>query len=589
MAHPYRYFAVARKFSGVVASTDVKFYSDQAKATDVDTWDTAGTKTSAGSAYTIPSTGIIDVYADVDSLYVAESQSGSTAYPMPRSNRVVPELAAPAPLRRLHSLFAPLACDLAVGKRPNDNDYELLYGFGGGRYWRALLALESANPGTYPLNQMQAQAEVEPMLSVEGDDASVTIAEGVTGPTAQSAAYGGEYWYGTGATHTFTITTPASTTRIGIRQPLVSNGGLARVSIDADYTLANHLPTAQDVVDSGAYPNTILVANGGPCAVTDRVLDSYSGIGTVYDNQIAIADGLTAGVHTVVLTPVAVARSVGSGTRVYFSGYGYATAATLVTTSNVVGYTTHNLNTSAGSVWEYAFRTGGTYFGNVHGYEVQDSIAVTVDGAASTPSAGQIVGVVNEADITRTSHLVNPADTGQTVANIVTVYHLDRNGLRVDATITWAASLTITAAYAMAPMNSVPWGAGGRLAQDDVCFDTGRLLAGPTTHTFTGSGSYFPTAGLKTDAAWIYGGNYGLLAWLLNPGEWTNEWAASGDFVKIEDRAAASGAPYVTKIYFGRIWAGGSSEAVVSGDVWKVSMLYLVGRFPSGAAATLGA
>lgn len=492
------------------------------------------------------------------------------------------------PIRRLHTLFSPLVCDLAVGLRPNGTDYELLYGWGGNRYWRTLLALESTNPGSYPLHQIQETFEATPMLSVLGSDASVTRGAGVTGPSVQAAAYGGNYYYGTAAAQTFTFVTPAGATRVGWRGPTATNGGAAVVSIDGDKTAANLLPTAQQMVNQGAYPSTILVSGGGTVNPTDRILDTYAQA-TVWDFQVGLAEGLNAAAHTVVLTPIGTARTVGGGNRVYFSGYGYATASTSVSTANVVTYSQVGLMSPwQASAWEYALKTGGTFFGNVHGYDVEDSIAVTVDGASTTLVAGQIASAVDVLEITRTSHLVNPANTAQTIATVTTVYHLDRDGLRVSNTINWSASLTIQGAYVMAALNGPAWERSGRASLYEEVFDGGSLLNYPLGPlAFDGSSDlYYPNNGVKTEAAWIYGGNYGLLMWLPNVNQWTNNWTNAGVYARIEDR---SGSINVTKIYFPRITDTAGTEAVNSGDTWRSTVLYLMGRFPSGAATVIGA
>lgn len=505
-----------------------------------------------------------------------------------------PMVASDARVNKLISMFVPLSGDIGIGLLPNGTDYQFLYGFGSSRYWQSVLRLMTTNPGNYSLHQLQTQAEVTPMFSVDGADASVTRGAGVTGPNANATSFNGHYWFGTAAAQTFTFTTPANATRVGWRGPLVSNGGAAIVSIDGDKTLANLLPTAQDVINSGAYPNTILVANGGTANPTDRILDTYNA-GSLPNNPdvvVGLADSLAAGAHTVVLTPVGVARSVGGGTRVYFSGYGYALAATTITDAGVVSYSSHNLNSSQGSAWEYALQAtfpvaGSTFVGSIHGYEAEDSVRVLVDGAATTLTAGQTVRAAAKVDVVRQTRLVSP-DDGSTFANVATTYHLDSLGLRVDFAISWVKSLNVTAAYVMGPMNGKAWSSSGRAAQADTVFSQGSLLNyAPGPITLTGVGDNF-LGNVATPAAWTYGGNYGLLMWQPNVNQWTNNWSNSANFVAIEDRGTST--PFVTKIYFARIWGStGRSEAVSSGSVWRSSTRYLVGRFPSGAAATIAA
>src|SRR5690606_7304340 len=111
------------------------------------------------------------------------------------------------------------------------------------------------------------------------------------------------------------------------------------------------------------------------------------------------------------------------------------------------------------SAWEYAHSirpTGGssfTFVGNIHGYEEQDSLTFTVDGASVTLSDGQTV-LGNVLEITRETTLRHP-DTGSTdLATVTTTYTLSGNGLRLRHTTEWAVGGTCTASYpAMFPVD----------------------------------------------------------------------------------------------------------------------------------------
>lgn len=484
-------------------------------------------------------------------------------------------------LSRVLGRFRSLAAgDLALTR--SGNDYSLCYGWGEGRYWQAWLRADSAEPGGYTLNQLRDQLEVVPMLSKDDTDASVVYAGGGwTGPNAQAATYGGTYTFSATTGATATWTTPAAVTRVGVRIVRATNGGLFKVSIDGDTTAANLLPTAQNVVDSGAYPSSILAVNGGTLAPGDRVLDSF-GSATTYDNKIVLADNLTAAVHVVVLTVAGYTHTGGSAARGYLSGVSYALAGTTVSTALTELFSIATLNSSLGSAWEYALEvlpSGAstyTFLGNIHGYEVQDSLTFTVDGAAVTPADGSVRTPDNSIEVTRTSHLVHPETAATVIANIVTVYHLDWNGLRVDVQITWAATAGVQAAYVMMPLNGSLSSDQGFSRADILTFGNGPIGLPGSADTYFGN--------VKSPAAWMWGGNYGALMWVPNVADWTNNWARSTNFLAVEDRNGNT-----SKIYVGRIWHGtGQTESVAAGTVWNASTQYLIGRFPGGAEATLG-
>lgn len=103
-----------------------------------------------------------------------------------------------------------------------------------------------------------------------------------------------------------------------------------------------------------------------------------------------------------------------------------------------------------GSVWEYAIPVGAIPFvGNAHGYDYEDTLAITVDGApvvlADTESANGAVVVV-----TRSSSLRDGVtDLGATV----TTYTMSRDGLALDVAITWEGAAPASGNQTMMPFS----------------------------------------------------------------------------------------------------------------------------------------
>jgi hypothetical protein len=96
---------------------------------------------------------------------------------------------------------------------------------------------------------------------------------------------------------------------------LNTRGGILLCTIDGDNTLADLLPTAQNLVDSGALLSTVLVANGGLLNPTDRIVDTYNltaNCNSAYNNSayILFTKSLSKGQHTIRLTAVGGYRNV---------------------------------------------------------------------------------------------------------------------------------------------------------------------------------------------------------------------------------------------------------------------------------------
>jgi hypothetical protein len=468
------------------------------------------------------------------------------------------------------------------------SDYFLIQGIGSQRYARWQLASQSSNPGSYALRQLSGCAIKTPMLSVDQGSGTRGGTWGGIG-VSNAAAYGGTYDWSVTASATYSWTAPASSTCLGLLYVSSGNAGLALVSIGGSLTAANCLPTAQQVVDSGAYPNTILVANGGSLNPTDRVLDQYQGGGgTDFDARAVLATGLTASAYAVVITSTGYTHTSGTGSRVYVSGFGSATASTTPATASIDWYSVLPIgNQSSSSAWEYAIKclptgaTTSTFVGNVHGYEVEDSLTFAVDDVATTLTDGQVVTAVGRIVATRTSHLLHPDTGSTTIASCVVNYSLDRLGLSWSPTITWAVDTRVDISYTMCPMDGMTYGSGRG-------FDRGATAGWPQAPvTFPGtSDTYYAISKSAAAVMWNRTGKVAVLFWVPDIYTFTNAWAGTTpNHMSIEDRNGTFSKAYAT--WVNDTGGTGNRVTVKSGTAKAWTARCALGYLSGGAEAAL--
>jgi hypothetical protein len=396
------------------------------------------------------------------------------------------------------------------------------------------------------------------------------------------------YRYNPTAGGTASWTTPASTTAIAVGIVTAQNGGLGKVTIDGDATLANLLPTAQQVVDSGRYANTILIANGGTLNPTDRVIDYYRGAAvTNYNVLRALGEGLAAGAHAVVITGSGYQPTGGTGTRIYIDRWASATAATTPTTSGAAMFTAFDMSAGFASAWEYAIEchpvsgSTWTFIGQTaHQYEDQQTLTVYLDDAVATPADGTIT-VCNSAQIVRTTKLYHP-DSGASLASppIATAsvtYRLDRNGLTVTPTITFAVDTVVRTAYVMLPMAG-PSGIPTKI-------DRAALEASAAVYSMTASGNRYGFT--RSAFGWAWNSTGHAAACIYVPDHWgfTEGYAATVQGSQVEDR---SGTVQTTKLYFP--WVGVNlNRTFKAGESKTYTARYMAGYFADANASLAAA
>jgi hypothetical protein len=521
----------------------------------------------------IASTGQSEVH-----VIPALSASDATLFATEQAARLANDQAASSLGRVLQAFTPPRGGIYALLK---GTTYQFIMGVGNGRYAIVELPVESTNPGSYPLHQMNAISVALPMVSVTA--ASGTLV-GTWADSVNAAAYNGLAKQSSTPGDTASVTSPAGATAVGIRIVQATNGGLMKVEIDADATRAKLCSTAQQVVDSGAYPNTILIANGGTLQPTDRVVDCWwPNATTQWDTKVALADDLTPGAHVTKLTVTGYQHVGGAGGRTYVSGFA-STTALAVTDATVALFVTDWINNSVGSAFEYAIQalptgaTTPTFLGNIHGYEVEDSFAVKVDGVTTVLVDGVITPGVNSIDFIRVSHLLHPETGAAVVANCSTTYRLARNGVEVKPEITWQTGAAIYAAFSMCPVNHA--------LNETGKFDRGALLSSPLSMAFTGVGdTYYGNS--KSAAGWLWGTTTkaAILTWMPDVEGFTEGWANTSVYARIEDRGNSF--PKVSKVYFP--WGDTSTGPflVTAGTVKAWTTNYLPAYFPAGADAAL--
>lgn len=478
--------------------------------------------------------------------------------------------------------------------------YYLFMEISSGMYWRVDLNQKTVNGTT--CHSAELAYICKAFASVHQLDASATHT-GTWSAGSNASAYETYYKHSVTTDDDVTYVSPGAVIALAIRTVRAANGGLAKVEINGSATAASLCKTAQDVVDDGDFPGTILVGGGGNLNPTDRVINFYASA-TEYDHFYPVANNLTAGVQTLKISNTGYKQSGATDDRVYSGGYMYHTSdtsigvdkyydmvtldgAVLVLDGDVVeiereisGNVLMEVEPVfsvpyASSSYEYAhyfYPTGGsaTWIGNnAHGYDDQASISFKVDGVTVTPTAPSItVGSVVE--VTRVSDLFHPDyDGGSTkVADVTTVYRISRDGLEVFHETVWAITGTLSINYtAMFPL-------------DREVFDRCSLSAASEDYTLSGSDAQNGTGlpGSDTCWAWEDSGNKLAVVRIPNPELSVNNWKLPISLkTHIQDRSTAS--THLMKCYFRRSDST-NTESVSDGTIHRGHAIYRMAYLP---------
>jgi hypothetical protein len=477
-------------------------------------------------------------------------------------------LLPPTRTARLRSLFVSPPTQVAV-QRVSSAEYRLLQHLGDG-YWWSVRYRHLTETGVL-VHQLNTAVIGIPQAIVGHGAGSVVLTGTWTSATIAAAIPSGTAMRSTTAGNTAVYTSPAGTTSLGFSHARLANGGgLVTVAVDGDLTRATFLQTAQQMVDSGAYASTVLTTNGGTVAPTSRVIDSWVSAGTIPE-QLVVADGLTAGVHTLTLTHTGYQRASGStDKRVYVAGFAAGSPSTLVTDAGVYVLSVFTV-TSRNSAYEYAWETGGNFIGTLHGAETQDTLTFTMDGVPLTLTDGQAAGGTS-LRIDRTTRLHAYGTTTPDIANVTTRYDLDRRGIRLRHDTTWLDSRSFTRGYgAMFPVHPTSF---SRTKTSQITSPV-TLVAGPGFN-----------AASRAQAAWLWtpGSVYGAAMFLNSPrtvGSWANS-AAIHLYIQARNDETTN------KVYATRIGST-AEEGVTPGTQWHTDVTFAVRRFPVDPSTMLAA
>lgn len=389
-----------------------------------------------------------------------------------------------------------------------------------------------------------------------------------------------------------TWTSPPGTTSLGVRVTRNTSSGLFRVSINGSNTAANLLPTAQEKVTSGEYPNTILTSNGGILNPTDRVLDCYSP-STIWDDPIAIADGLSSAAHTVLLTVTGTTRIGGISNRAYVTGFSWSTGFETPATNgaSILGTRTWlNAVSALECAHRFAPNFGAdgttpnpnilsrppTFYGRVHGFEDQISISFNIDDVPVVISDGATISVNSKAIITQISKLYHPDNAGVVCRDTTTIYTLDSIGMTIEQEHIWRVPATMWGGYpAMLPLS----GAFDR-------YTNSGLFSPVTSNSADGSRKGERNAWIAV--SWMSNGNYATSIELSQGLTTMNSGGnnPSLDSWWLEDRAPSSGIK-INKHYVPWVAETLSPVSISINDVWRFNARYRYAKFPGGAESRL--
>jgi hypothetical protein len=279
---------------------------------------------------------------------------------------------------------------------------------------------------------------------------------GTWGTSTTVASYSGKASYSKTANsyiqHEFTGVTRLGSATFGGG----TNYGLVLVSIDGDKTLADLLPTAQDLVTAGTYADTILVANGGTLNPTDRVWDTYNlsnnirrpGAPSVNPPLGAMqwfTESLASGTHTLRLTITGYKRAASTDAYAYIcmvvgGSDSYATSATSLNFYETV----QNIATTIRPIWDLSYNTlpdgeaSYEWMGHDDSETVDDTPVLNVDGVgAALVSGTELFGSVVE--IVLVNKLIHSGVAGP-IGSISYSHSLSNAGYAISHTLTWGVA-----------------------------------------------------------------------------------------------------------------------------------------------------
>ena len=281
---------------------------------------------------------------------------------------------------------------------------------------------------------------------------------------------------------------------------LTTSAAMCKVTIDGDATLADLLPTAQELVDASALTSAALVANGGSLNPTDRIMDTYNltnnYIGPGIASIVFFSNSLAPASHTVRVTETAYYHVGSSGgfvrmPGIFAGGANYARANSELTVPMFV--LKQNMMTVMGTPeisWNNKPEGASAYewVGHTGSLKTKSAPVVNVDGAEITPanntfSIGSVVEIVTQDN-------VRHSEAGATNLGVLdmTFRFSASEGMTISHSLAWAVNGVAVGYPCMLPVdhavfdryNTLGSGlAGGDLTDNDnaVNFNTTKQAA----------------------------------------------------------------------------------------------------------------
>jgi len=354
-----------------------------------------------------------------------------------------------------------------------------------------------------------------------------------------------------------------------------SGGGLVKVTIDGDETLADLLETAQDKVNNGDFPNTILVTNGGTLNPTDRVLDTFS---DEFYNGNLFSSSLSPGVHTVRLTVTGykIEASVSANCLFHaFIVYGaglYSPIETLFHLWPVVNLMT----TEAYPTWEISHNvipdgaTNPEWIGHTNSMKFIDLPVITIDGMETSLSKG--AKTTGKTIVFKMGYGARHSEVDGGATNTALVdftWTFDSvNGMTIAHVLTWLMNGTLSLGYP------------GMMALN-VMFDRGRGRITFVDDLDDNNNSRKCNNAGDTILMWDFDGEMGALMYVPDLEMTVNNYTDTPTFqFAIDDDS--SGIWNKARLYrFGQVYNFSINE------IWQSEINYRMRRFINGANVQL--
>lgn len=353
----------------------------------------------------------------------------------------------------------------------------------------------------------------------------------------------------------------------------ISGGGIALVSIDGDNTAADLLSTAQDLVDAGTLPNTVLVANGGTLNPTDRVVETHvgtPGVGSLFSST------LSAGVHTVRITVTGYKTAASANTTIFvYAMLAFGSGLYDINTTLTHPYPITDVITTENSpVWEISHSitptgaTGAEWVGHAGSLKFTRLPTITIDGTPTTLNKGQTINCSTA--VFDMQFGIRHSEMGDTDLGLMDITYTwnSTTGLDIAHTVVWTSNGAIDIAYpAMMTLGTI--------------FDRGRAINRAVANLDTNDNSH--PCDNKGLAMWLWDldGNLGALMSFSDYSIVENytKGAENYHFYIDDDNEALWNKVRLTRLY--------GSYTYTNGEVWQSNVNYRIKWFADGANAAL--